>query len=139
MFLDWRLALVALIPVRSSPSRSAVQPRRAAIYRLVRDRLGDINSRCRRADRMRVIQGSARRRRSRPLHRTSRAYYTERVRGHPQLATFFPASASWRPSGGAGARLRARMVVLGQISVRTLVAFMAYVVSFYDPSAASRR
>ncbi len=135
--LDWRLALVALIPVPFI----AVGLRRfnknvRPIYRLVRDRLGDINSTLQdELAGMRVIQAFGQENAEvARFTSVSRAYYDVRVRAIRNWSTFFPAMSFVAAVGGALVLgFGASMVISGQMSVGTLVAFMAYVVSFYDP------
>jgi ABC-type multidrug transport system fused ATPase/permease subunit len=137
MLLDWRLALVALIPVpfiafALRRFNRNVRP----IYRLVRDRLGDINARLQdELAGMRVIQAFGQETAEvARFTNVSRAYYTERVRAIRNWSTFFPAMSFVAAVGGALVLgFGAAMVINGEITVGTLVAFMAYVVSFYDP------
>ena len=137
MVMDWRLALVALIPVpfiafALRRFNRNVRP----IYRLVRDRLGDINAKLQdELAGMRVIQAFGQETaEATRFTMVSRAYYTERVRAIRNWSTFFPAMGFVAAVGGALVLgFGAVMVVNEEISVGTLVAFMAYVVSFYDP------
>jgi ABC-type multidrug transport system fused ATPase/permease subunit len=137
MVMDWRLALVALIPVpfiafALRRFNRNVRP----IYRLVRDRLGDINARLQdELAGMRVIQAFGQETAEvARFTNVSRAYYTERVRAIRNWSTFFPAMSFVAAVGGALVLgFGAAMVINGEITVGTLVAFMAYVVSFYDP------
>jgi ABC-type multidrug transport system fused ATPase/permease subunit len=137
LVLDWRLALVALLPV----PLIAIALRRfnrnvRPIYRQVRDRLGDINSRLQdELAGMRVIQAFGQEAaEAARFTGVSRAYYSERVKAIRNWSTFFPAMSFIAAVGGALVLgFGAVLVVNEQISVGTLVAFMAYVVSFYDP------
>jgi len=135
--LDWRLALVALIPlpiimVALRRFNRIARP----VYRSARDRLGDINSRLQdNLTGMRVIQafGQEELELSR-FSQTSQRYYKERVRAIWTWSTFFPILHFVAAMGtvmvlGFGAR----MVVSDQISLGTLVAFLSYVISFYEP------
>jgi ABC-type multidrug transport system fused ATPase/permease subunit len=137
MALEWRLALIALLPVPFIVFGLRKFNRRVRpIYRTVRDRLGDLNSRLQdELAGMRVIQafGQENAELSR-FTQVSRHYYDERVRAIRHWATFFPAMSFIAALGGALVLgVGARMVVLGQITLGTLVAFMAYIISFYDP------
>jgi ABC-type multidrug transport system fused ATPase/permease subunit len=137
MVLDWRLALVALAPVPfvalgMRRFNRGVRP----VYRLVRDRMGDINSRLQDdLTGMRVIQAFGQERAE--LDRftaVSAAYLRERIRAIQHWSTFFPAISFISALGGAAVLgLGAWMVVQGQMTLGTLVAFMAYIISFYDP------
>jgi ABC-type multidrug transport system fused ATPase/permease subunit len=137
MLLDWRLALIALWPIPfiafgMRRFNRAVRP----VYRRVRDRLGDINSRLQDdLTGMRVIQAFGQEQAE--LDRftaVSAAYYGERVRAIRHWATFFPAVSLISALGGVAVLgVGAWMVVQGQITLGTLVAFLAYIISFYDP------
>ncbi|MGQ9584055.1 MAG: ABC transporter ATP-binding protein [Anaerolineae bacterium] len=135
--LEWRLALLVMVPVPILAVGLRHFNRRVRpVYRQVRDRLGDINAKLQdNIAGIRVIQ--AFRREEVELERfstESEAYYRARVRGIRYWGTFFPAMrfvASWGTVLvlGAGGFLVAR----GELSVGTLVALLAYVSSFYDP------
>ena len=137
MLLDWRLALVALLPVPII----AVSMRRfnrnvRPVYRLVRDRLGDINARLQDdLTGMRVIQAFGQEKAE--LDRftaVSASYYRERVRSIRNWSTFFPTISFVSAIGGVAVMgLGAWMVVQGQMTLGTLVAFLAYIISFYEP------
>jgi ABC-type multidrug transport system fused ATPase/permease subunit len=135
--LDWRLALVVLIPIpflvvglRSYNTR--IRP----VYRRARDRLGDINAVLQdRLSGMRVIQAFAQE--DRELVSFSNAnerYYDAQVSGIRYMSYFFP---SMRLMVLMGQTLLlavgAVLVVKGGLTLGTLVAFMAYAASFYDP------
>ncbi len=135
--LDWRLALVVLIalPVIALGLRRFNQ-RVRPIYRSVRDRLGDINAKL--EDNLagiRVIHAFGQEEAELGRFRnTSEHYYRESVRAIRTWSTFFPTLSFVAAMGsvlvlGVGAR----MVVNGQLSLGTLVAFLSYVISFYDP------
>jgi ABC-type multidrug transport system fused ATPase/permease subunit len=137
MAMDWRLALVALLPVPFiAVGMRGFNRRVRPVYRLVRDRLGDINSRLQDdLTGMRVIQafGQEEAELSR-FTAVSAAYYRERVRAIRNWSTFFPAIYFVSALGGVAVLgLGAWMVVEGQMTLGTLVAFLAYIVSFYDP------
>ena len=137
MVLDWRLALVVLIPAPIIAVGLRYFNRRVRpIYRHVRDRLGDINARLQdNLTGIRVIQAFGQEDLELENFRgTSENYYRERVRRIRTWSTFFPVL---RLAGTLGGVLvlgfGARMVIDGQLSLGTLVAFLSYVISFYDP------
>jgi subfamily B ATP-binding cassette protein MsbA len=137
MVLDWRLAFIALVPVPAIAValryfNSYVRP----IYRKVRDRLGDINARLQDdLAGIRVIQAFGQE--DAELTRfsaISHTYLNERVRAIRSWATFFPGIDTVASIGGVlvlGAG--AWMIVNGQLTLGTLVAFLSYIVSFYEP------
>jgi subfamily B ATP-binding cassette protein MsbA len=135
--LDWRLALVvlALLPVIAVALRR-FNRRARPIYRQARDRLGDINARLQdNLAGIRVIQAFGREETELARFRdVSGDYYRQRVRAIRTWSTFFPALSFIAALGGTlvlGAG--AWMVINEQLSLGTLVAFMAYITSFYDP------
>jgi len=135
--LEWRLALVVLIPVPIMAFGLRYFNRRARpIYRRVRDRLGDVNARLQDdLAGIRVIQAFGQE--DAELARfsaVSEGYYRERVRAIRTWSTFFPAMFFLSALGGVAVLgLGARMVIAGQLTLGTLVAFLAYIISFYDP------
>ena len=137
LVLDWRLALIVLVllPFMALGLRH-FNRRVRPIYRRVRDRLGDINAKL--EDNLagiRVIQAFGQEDVELVRFRdVSEEYYRERVRAIRSWSTFFPALYTVAAVGGVmvlGAG--AWMVIDGQISLGTLVAFLSYVTSFYDP------
>jgi ABC-type multidrug transport system fused ATPase/permease subunit len=136
-FLEWRLALLVLIPVPILVMgmrwyNTRIRP----VYRRVRARLGDINARLQdNLAGIRVIQAFGRE--DATLERftaESQHYYETRVRGIRYRSSLFPAMRFVASLGsvlvlGVGAA----MVVRGQLSLGSMVAFLSYVVSFYDP------
>jgi subfamily B ATP-binding cassette protein MsbA len=135
--LDWRLALVvlALLPFIAIALRR-FNRRARPIYRQARDRLGDINARLQdNLAGIRVIQAFGREDAELARFRdVSGDYYRQRVRAIRTWSTFFPALSFIAAFGGTlvlGAG--AWMVINKQLSLGTLVAFMAYITSFYDP------
>jgi ABC-type multidrug transport system fused ATPase/permease subunit len=137
LVLDYRLALIVLVllPIMAVGLRWFNQHVRP-IYRRVRDRLGDINAKL--EDNLagiRVIQAFGQEEIELERFRdVSGHYYRERVRAIRSWSTFFPALYTMAAIGGVmvlGAG--AWMVIDGQLSLGTLVAFLAYVTSFYDP------
>jgi len=135
--LDWQLALVVLIPLPIMALGLRWFNRRARpIYRRVRDRLGDINAKLQdNLAGIRVIQAFGQEEVELAHFRdTSERYYRERVRGIRTWSTFFPALRFVSTLGGVLVLgFGARMVVNGQLSLGTLVAFLSYIISFYDP------
>jgi ABC-type multidrug transport system fused ATPase/permease subunit len=136
-WLEWRLALLVLIPVPIlAVGMRWFNTRIRPVYRRVRDRLGDINAKLQdNLAGIRVIQAFGREAQEleRFTHESER-YYATRVRGIRYWASFFPAMYFMASLGsvlvlGAGAV----MVVRGQLSLGSMVAFLSYVVSFYQP------
>jgi ABC-type multidrug transport system fused ATPase/permease subunit len=135
--LDARLALLVLLPVPVlAVSLRYFNTRIRPIYRRVRARLGDINARLQDSlSGIRVIQAFVQE--GRELERfaaESENYYRARVEGIRYWASFFPAMRFVASLGtvivlGVGAT----MVVRGELSLGTLVAFLAYITSFYEP------
>ena len=106
------------------------------IYRRVRDRLGDINTRLQDdLAGIRVVQAFGQEDAELERFRSvSESYYHERVRAIRAWSTFFPAMSFVSAVGGVLVLgIGARMIVGGQISLGTLVAFLSYIASFYDP------
>jgi len=136
-FLEWRLALLVLIPVPIlAVGMRWFNTRIRPVYRRVRDRLGDINARLQdNLAGIRVIQAFGQE--DATLERftaESQRYYATRVRGIRYWSSFFPAMHFFASLGsvlvlGVGAV----MVVRGQLSLGSMVAFLSYVVSFYQP------
>jgi ABC-type multidrug transport system fused ATPase/permease subunit len=137
MVLDWRLALIALIPV---PVIAAglrwFNKRTRPIYRRVRDRLGDVNTRLQDdLAGIRVIQAFGQEGAELERFRSvSATYMGERIASIRMWSTVFPGLGFFVDSGGVLVLgFGAWMVVQGQLTLGTLVAFTAYVVSFYEP------
>jgi len=135
--LNWQLALVVLIPLPIMAFGLRWFNRRVRpIYRKVRDRLGDINAKLQdNLAGIRVIQAFGQEEAELThFHETSEQYYQERVRGVRAWSTFFPTLRFLAALGGALVLgIGARMVVNNQITLGTLVAFLSYITSFYDP------
>jgi subfamily B ATP-binding cassette protein MsbA len=137
LVLDVRLALLVLLPVPIlAISLRYFNTRIRPVYRRIRARLGNINAQLQDSlSGIRVIQAFARE--DQALARfssESESYYQARVEGIRYWATFFPAMRFVASMGtvivlGAGAV----MVVDGSLSLGTMVAFLSYVVSFYEP------
>ncbi len=137
LWLDWRLALVALLPVPVLGVTLRFFNRRVRpIYRQVRDRLGDINARLQdNISGIRVIQAFGQERVA--LHRftaESTAYYRARVQGIRMWSTFFPAIRFVASTGMVLVlAVGALLVIDGSLTLGTLVAFLAYTASLYQP------
>jgi subfamily B ATP-binding cassette protein MsbA len=135
--LDARLALLVLIPVPIlAISLRYFNTRIRPIYRRVRARLGDINAQLQDSlSGIRVIQAFAQEEQElRRFRDESENYYQARVQGIRYWSTFFPAMRFVAAMGtvvvlGVGSV----MVVNGQLTLGTLVAFLAYTASFYQP------
>ena len=137
LVLEPRLALVALLPVPLIALGLRWFNRRARpIYRRVRDRLGDVNARLQDdLAGIRVIQAFGQEDAElRRFSDVSRNYLNERVASIGTWSTFFPVLGFLSSLGGVlvlGAG--AWMVRQGQLTLGTLVAFLSYSVSFYEP------
>jgi len=135
--LNWRLALITLIPLPMIAMGLWIFNHRARpIYRRVRDRLGDINASLQdKLAGIQVVQAFEREDEElRHFREVSRDYLDERVEAIRTWSVFFPALHFVSALGsslilGFGAR----MVVNGQLTLGTLVAFLSYIVSFYEP------
>jgi ABC-type multidrug transport system fused ATPase/permease subunit len=136
-FLEWRLALLVLIPVPIlTVGMRWFNTRIRPVYRRVRDRLGDINAKLQdNLAGIRVIQAFGRE--DATMERftaESQRYYEARVRGIRYWSSFFPAMRFVASLGsvlvlGVGTL----MVVRGQLSLGSMVAFLSYMASFYEP------
>jgi len=135
--LNWRLALIMLIPLPLMAAGLWVFNHRARpIYRRVRDRLGDINATLQdKLAGIRVVQAFEREEEElRHFREVSRDYLQERVEAIRTWSIFFPSLHFVSALGGALVLgFGARMVVNQQLSLGTLVAFLSYIVSFYEP------
>jgi ABC-type multidrug transport system fused ATPase/permease subunit len=135
--LDWRLAALVMIPVpilalAFRHYNTKIRP----VYRRVRARLGDINAKLQdNLSGIRVIQAFAREDiEYQRFSKESERYYQARVKGIRYWSIFFPAIRFFGAMGtvivlGVGSI----MVVKDQMSLGTLVAFIAYIASIYDP------
>ena len=135
--LDWRLAALVMIPVpilalAFRHYNTKIRP----VYRQVRARLGDINAKLQdNLSGIRVIQAFAREDiEYKRFSKESERYYRARVKGIRYWSIFFPAIRFFGAMGtvivlGVGSI----MVVKDQLSLGTLVAFIAYIASIYDP------
>ena len=137
LVLDWRLALIVLIPLPIMAVALRYYNRHVRpIYRRVRDRLGNINAKLQdNLAGIRVIQTFVKEEAELKLFRsTSERYYREQVRGIRAYASFFPSLGFLTAAAGVlvlGSG--ARMVIRDELTLGTLVAFLAYIISFYDP------
>jgi subfamily B ATP-binding cassette protein MsbA len=137
LWLDWRLALIVMLPVPLlGLALRRFNARVRPIYRRVRARLGDINARLQdNITGIRVIQAFGQERAA--LDRfadESRAYYQARVQSIRAWSTFFPAIRFVASLGMVLVlAFGARRVINGDLSLGTLVAFLAYATSFYQP------
>jgi subfamily B ATP-binding cassette protein MsbA len=135
--LDVRLALLVLLPVPIlAIALRYFNTRIRPIYRRVRARLGDINAQLQDSlSGIRVIQAFVQEEQELARFTTeSEGYYEARVQGIRYWATFFP-SMRFVASMGTVIVLAAGsiMVINGDLSLGTLVAFLSYTVSFYEP------
>jgi ABC-type multidrug transport system fused ATPase/permease subunit len=135
--LDARLALLVLVPVPIlAISLRYFNTRIRPIYRHIRARLGDINAQLQDSlSGIQVIQAFVQE--EQELARftaESEGYYRARVQGIRYWSTFFPAMRFVAAMGtvivlAAGSVL----VVNGSLSLGTMVAFLSYTISFYEP------
>ena len=137
LVLNWRLAMVMLVPLPLMAAGLWIFNHRARpIYRRVRDRLGDINATLQdKLAGIRVVQAFEREEEElRHFRQVSRDYLEERVEAIRTWSVFFPALHFVSALGGALVLgFGARMVVSGELTLGTLVAFLSYIVSFYEP------
>jgi subfamily B ATP-binding cassette protein MsbA len=135
--LDARLALLVLLPVPIlAISLRYFNTRIRPIYRRVRARLGDINAQLQDSlSGIRVIQAFVQEQQQLARFTAeSESYYEARVQGIRYWATFFPAMRFVAAMGtvivlAAGSI----MAIDGSLTLGTLVAFLSYTVSFYEP------
>ena len=135
--LDWHLGLVVLVPLPIIAIGLRLFNQRARpMYRQARDRLGEINARLQdNLAGIRVIQAFGQEIAELGRFRlSSERYYQEQVRVIRTWSTFFPVLRFATAVGGVLVLgIGARMVIDEQLSLGTLVAFLSYVISFYDP------
>jgi len=135
--LDARLALLVLLPVPIlAVSLRYFNTRIRPIYRNVRARLGDINARLQDSlSGIRVIQAFVKEEQQLARFTTdSESYYQARVQGIRYWATFFPAMRFVAAMGTVIVLAAGSIMVLdGSLTLGTLVAFLSYTVSFYEP------
>jgi len=137
LVLNWRLALVMLVPLPFMAGGLWVFNHRVRpVYRRVRDRLGDINATLQdKLAGIRVVQAFEREAEElQHFRQVSRDYLDERVEAIRTWSIFFPSLHFISALGGALVLgFGARMVVNDQLTLGTLVAFLSYIVSFYEP------
>lgn len=137
VLLDWRLAVVTLLPLPVLAFglrryNKQVRP----IYRRARDRMGDINASLQdRLSGIRVIQAFAQEEREYAAFSNSNERYLEAmVAAIRNMAIFFPTMrflVMISPAALLG--LGALLILDGSLSLGTLVAFLSYAASFYEP------
>ena len=137
LVLNWRLALVMLVPLPFMAGGLWVFNHRVRpVYRRVRDRLGDINATLQdKLAGIRVVQAFEREAEElQHFRQVSRDYLDERVEAIRTWSIFFPSLHFISALGGALVLgFGARMVVNDQLTLGTLVAFLSYIISFYEP------
>jgi ABC-type multidrug transport system fused ATPase/permease subunit len=137
LVLDWKLALILLIPLPLLAYSLVLFNRRVQpIYKRVRARLGDINANLQDTlSGIRVVQAFDREESELQRFRgVSRDYLEERVAAIRTWSFFFPTFRFVSALGGALVLgFGARMVVNGRLTLGTLVAFLSYIISFYEP------
>jgi ABC-type multidrug transport system fused ATPase/permease subunit len=135
--LNWKLALwmlapIPLIVVGLRIFNQKVRP----IYRQARDRLGDINAGLQdNLTGIRVIKAFVQETSElEEFRQASDRYRQERVRSIRMWSTVFPMLRFLALLGSALVLgFGAQMTVLGELTVGTLVAFLSYSTSFYEP------
>jgi ABC-type multidrug transport system fused ATPase/permease subunit len=135
--LDYRLAALVVIPVpilalALRHYNTKIQP----VYRGVRARLGNINAKLQdNLSGIQVIQAFAREDlEDKRFAVESERYYHARVKGIRYWSVFFPTIRFVGAMGTVAVLgIGAMMVVRGQLTLGTLVAFLAYIASFYEP------
>ena len=135
--LDYRLAILVVIPIpilvlALRHYNTKIRP----VYRGVRARLGNINAKLQdNLSGIQVIQAFAREDQERKRFAAeSERYYHARVKGIRYWSIFFPIIRFVSAMGAVAVlAVGAVMVVRGQLTLGTLVAFLAYITSFYDP------
>lgn len=137
LILNWKLALVMLGPLPIMAIGLWIFNHRARpIYRRVRDRLGDINASLQdKLAGIRVVQAFEQEELElRRFRQVSRDYLQERVFAIRTWSIFFPVLHFLSALGGALVLgFGARLVINGQLTLGTLVAFLSYIISFYEP------
>ena len=135
--LDFRLAVLVLIPIpilalALRHYNTKVRP----VYRGVRARLGNINAKLQdNLAGIQVIQAFGREDlEQKRFAAASERYYNARVKGIRYWSVFFPIIRFVGALGTVAVLgVGAVMVVNGEITLGTLVAFLSYVTSFYEP------
>ncbi|MBN1484071.1 MAG: ABC transporter ATP-binding protein [Chloroflexia bacterium] len=136
-WLDWRLALAALAPLPIlTVALRLFNKRVRPVYRQVRARLGDINARLQDSlAGIRVVQAFAQEKAELDRFASeSENYYRARVGAIRTWSTFFPAFHFVSALGTVLVlSFGARLSVSNEVSLGTLVAFLAYVTALYQP------
>jgi ABC-type multidrug transport system fused ATPase/permease subunit len=135
--LHWQLALWMLVPIPFIVVGLRIFNQRVRpIYRQARDRLGDINAGLQdNLTGIRVIKAFVQEASELDEFReASDRYRRERIRSIRMWSTVFPILRFLALLGSALVLgFGARMAVLGELTVGTLVAFLSYSTSFYEP------
>jgi ABC-type multidrug transport system fused ATPase/permease subunit len=135
--LEWRLACLVLLPVPLIViGLRRFNQRVRPIYRKARDRLGEINARLQdNLTGIRVIQAFVQEKFELDNFReASRNYFHERVRSIRAWSTLFPVLRFLVLLGSAMVLGGGTWLILNQqLTLGTLVAFLTYTTSFYDP------
>jgi ABC-type multidrug transport system fused ATPase/permease subunit len=135
--LEWRLACLVLLPVPLIViGLRRFNQRVRPIYRKARDRLGEINARLQdNLTGIRVIQAFVQEKFELDNFReASRNYSHERVRSIRAWSTLFPVLRFLVLLGSAMVLGGGTWLILNQqLTLGTLVAFLTYTTSFYDP------
>jgi len=135
--LDWRLALLVLIPVPIlAVALRYFNTRIRPVYRRVRQRLGDINARLQdNLSGIQVIQAFGQEEREvERFKNESENYYRARVQGIKYWTVFFPSMGFVAALGSAIVLgVGAWLVVNDGLTLGTWIAFLSYITSFYQP------
>jgi len=137
LWMNWKLALIGMAPLPLFLAAvisfgRIVRP----LYELVREQLGDINSRLQESlEGMRVVKAF-----NRETHEYDRFegdstdYFRASVKTIWLWTTFFPTMSFLTALGLIGViYFGARMTITGETSPGTIVAFLAYMQHFYNP------
>jgi ATP-binding cassette, subfamily B, bacterial MsbA len=137
LWLDWWLALLVFIPIPIlAISLRSFNTRVRPIYRRIRDRLGDINSRLQDSlSGMKVIQAFAQEQRELDRFSTeSTNYFKAQVQGIRYWSIFFPTMDLLSlMSSVIVLGIGATMVIRGSLTLGSLVAFVSYLQFLYAP------
>jgi ABC-type multidrug transport system fused ATPase/permease subunit len=139
LVLDWRLALWTLLPVPIlAVGLRWFNQRIRPIYRRIRKHLGSINAALEEnLAGIRVIQAYAQEEQElSEVQRESHKYLTDRIGVIRQWSVFQPAAYFLTMAGTAMVLgVGASMVLRGQMSIGTVVAFLSYAGMFFGPVA----
>jgi subfamily B ATP-binding cassette protein MsbA len=137
LWMNWKLALIGMAPLPLFLAAVIIFGRVVRpLYELVREQLGDINSRLQESlEGMRVVKAF-----NRETHEYKRfegdstSYFRVSVKTIWLWTTFFPAMSFMTTLGLIGViYFGARMTITGETSPGTIVAFLAYMQHFYNP------